>query len=116
MKDDTRRIIDGIRLHPFVGLMLYNGVSEIRAQNPGKKLTNLDFCRSAIAQLGKLNLIYKIEARVVLPRGLDDRTARLAKRQRGTPMWVLTDQLADKWSTIWSELSPSLKGGIVWQP
>ena len=113
MKVDTRRVCDGIRLHPLLGAILAAGAREIRSQNPGKKLSNLDFCRSAIAQLEKLDLIHKIEAGASLPHGLDDRSARLAKRRGGTPIWFPTDELVNRWVTIWSELSPSLQGSVI---
>jgi hypothetical protein len=112
-KDDTRRVCDGIRLHPFLGEILSYGARQMRSQNPGIKITNLDFCRSAIAQLENLHLIRKIEARTFLPPDLKDRLAKLARRQHGTPIWFPTDELADRWIDIWSELSPWLKGEVI---
>jgi hypothetical protein len=112
-KGDTRRICDGIRLHPFLGEILSYGARQMRSQNPGTKITNLDFCRSAIAQLASLDLIYRIEARTFLLPGLKDRLAKLARRQQGTPIWFPTDELADRWIDIWSELTPSLQGKVI---
>jgi hypothetical protein len=92
------------------------GAGQMRSQNPGKKITNQDFCRSAIAQLENLDLIYKVEARTFLPPGLKDRLAKLARRRQGSPIWFPTDELVERWLDIWSELSPSLHGSVIVWP
>jgi hypothetical protein len=112
---DTRRFCDGVRLHPLLGGVLAMGAEQMRSKYPGQKITNREFCSSAIPLLYTRGLAYKIEARVHLPSNLRDDLAKLAKRQNGSPIWFPTDELAERWIQIWDDLSPRyLNGAIVW--
>jgi hypothetical protein len=115
--EDTRRFCDGVRLHPWLGRILAMGARRMRWRYPGQKISNLEFSRSAIPQLHTRGLIYKIEARVHLPTNLPDDLAKLAKRQNGSPIWFLTDELGERWLQIWDDLPPRYaNGAIIWLP
>jgi hypothetical protein len=113
---DTRRSSDGIRLHPLLGGILADGARRLREKHPGSKITNAWFSSAAIKQLSTLGLIYKVEASKSLPENLPPSLVVLAKRGSGMPIWLPTDELAEKWIDIWDDLSPSLDDDEVCWP
>jgi hypothetical protein len=71
------------------------------------------FAAAAIRQLAKLGLIYKVDANKSVPANPPGHLVAIAKRQSGSPIWFPTDELAEKWVTIWEEVAPSLQGDIL---
>jgi hypothetical protein len=112
---DTRRQCDGVRLQAYLGSILSSGVDWLRGKYPKCKIRNDEFNRSAIPELARRGLIYQVEARKSLPKGLPSSWVRLVKRQNGSPIWLVTKELGEKPYVIWLELKPQIVAGeIVW--
>lgn len=112
---DTRRQCDGVRLQAYLGSILSSGANWLRGKYPKSKISNDEFNRSAIPELARRGLIYKVEARKSLPKELPPDWVGLVKRQNGSPIWLVTDELGENAIIIWLKLNPQIVAGeIVW--
>jgi hypothetical protein len=82
---DSRRVCDGVRLHPLLGEILQSGAQLLRESHPEAGITTTTFARSAIALFSELGLIYMVEANKSTPANLSPALIRIAKRQSGSP-------------------------------
>jgi hypothetical protein len=70
MKEDTRRLCDGIRIHPYLGEVLAAAGNAFREN---LRFRNDQFNRVAIPFLENAGLIVKIDPHQPLPAGLPQR-------------------------------------------
>ena len=114
---ETRHRHRGIRLHPILNNILACGASEFRTRCSGSKVGDDVFYDSAIPELEKRKLIFKLEARIYRPPFIRADLMELARGQHGSPIWLPSEDLEDMQFTIWDEMFPSfLNRKIIWPP
>lgn len=112
--NDTRRFSDGVRLHPYVAVILYYGHSNLLDRYPESEISVREFMREAIPVLHGLKLIALVEPSKEVPDWLNDRDKRLTRRGGLLPIWMgvyTTDLDPGIWESVVSDIR---NGQIIW--
>src|SRR5690349_398713 len=110
---DTRRFVDGVRMHIYLGYILMAGGDDLLERYPDCRMSRAEFSRAAIPALERLGFIVLVDPQKPLPDWLGDRDRKLARRGGMRPIWMPTPRLPlDVWRRVVSELRD---GEIVWR-
>lgn len=113
--DDTRRFSDGIRIHPYVDVMLWFGRHKLNQRHPDHVVSAAQFSRATLPILKRLDCISLVEPLVCIPDQLSDRDRKLAKRGGKLPIWMPTWRGYKSDHSLWNDLVPVIKNQhLVW--
>ena len=109
---DTRRYLDGVRMHEYLGYILMEGRNHLLRRYPDQRMSRADFSRAALPVLKELGLVVLIDPVDSLPEWLTERERKLAMRGDQKPIWMPTRKMP---LYIWNHLVSEIQdGNIVW--
>ncbi len=93
-KQDLRRFLDGVRMHPFVATALEFGVLHFCPAGRPLRFDKRVFVRTGLHHLASNELVARIDPAIDVPDWVTPEFSKLARRGGKLPIWLPTAKMS----------------------